>query len=184
MTTVSSFVVNNNVLIPLFDLAYLSVLVISAAAAFRSRGRTIWLLIGCFAATIAFRALEIVAWHNFFDKTYHFLVMIMLVMTFVIIIYSIMNSKKIDSNIISGAISGYFIIGIIFAFFYILMETTYPDSFKFETLTPSHLTRNELADEFYYFSMITLTSVGYGDIIPVSRLMKHITIMEAVAGQI
>lgn len=184
MTTVSLFIANNKLLITLFDFSYLSVLIMSAAAAFKSIGRTVWLLILLFSMTIFFRILQVITGLPAFEKLYHSLVMVILFMTFVIIMYSVMKSKRIDSNIISGAICGYLILGIICASIYMLAESTCPGSFRFTTLAPGHISPSELADEFYYYSMITLTSVGFGDTIPVSRLMKHVTILEAVAGQI
>lgn len=184
MTVISSFMLRNKPCLFLFDITYVSILVISTAAAFKSKWRSIWILTGLFLATVILRILNMVMNDHILNWSYHFSVMLILFISFMLIMYSVMNAKKIDSNIISGAVCGYFIIGIICASVYVAIELFNPGSFKFENLDVSRISLDELADEFFYYSITTLTSLGQNDILPVSRLVRHLTALESVAGQI
>jgi hypothetical protein len=87
----------------------------------------------------------------------------------------IFNAKKITADIIKGGICIYFFIGLFWAILYKLAHDIHPASFS----TPfiDHLS-------FFYFSFTTLTTVGYGDITPVSSFARMLTNLEAIVGQL
>jgi hypothetical protein len=89
----------------------------------------------------------------------------------------LINSKIITPSVITGAFSGYFLIGVLFFFILSLLEFFYPD-----TLSININDRNGL-DDTLYFSFITLTTIGYGDITPTSQLGQHIAVLEGLCGQ-
>jgi hypothetical protein len=72
------------------------------------------------------------------------------------------------------------------AYGYDLIETVVPGSFQFgEGQLPdgfSPLAQAESSRRFLYFSFVTLTTLGYGDITPVTQQARAIAISEAVAG--
>lgn len=86
----------------------------------------------------------------------------------------------IDINIILGAVCVYFLIGVVWALLYNLVDASVPGSYSVVDKQVSSLDM----DEFVYFSMVTLTTLGYGDIIPVSAPAKSLAAMEALVGQI
>jgi voltage-gated potassium channel len=89
----------------------------------------------------------------------------------------LIQSKIITPNVITGAFSGYFLIGVLFFFILALLEVFYPD-----TLSINMHDRNGL-DDTLYFSFITLTTIGYGDITPTSQLGQHVAVLEGLFGQ-
>jgi len=84
----------------------------------------------------------------------------------------------VDANIIVGSIALYFLIGFIFAMFYTILLQFSPDALKgIET----GLWYDNLPTAIY-FSFVTLTTLGYGDISPITPIAEIIVILEAVTG--
>lgn len=96
-----------------------------------------------------------------------------------IILYFIFNSPRITRNIISAAVVAYLFVGLLFSNIYLALELLTPGSFSVAhdtiLLDPSSLR---------YFSYVTLTTLGYGDVLPISEQAKSLAIMEAFIGQI
>lgn len=94
------------------------------------------------------------------------------------------------ANRICGAVCVYILIGFCFAMLHIMIILANPKAYKDTLITnQSAISPNELRARsrypiFVYFSFCTLTTVGYGDIIPVSRLARSLSWVEAVTGQL
>lgn len=88
-------------------------------------------------------------------------------------------SRSIELNNIVGAICIYLLLGVIWALFYTLVNLLIPGSFDGEVAGSPH---HEL-NEFLYFSMVTLTSLGYGDITPTGATARALATIEVVFGQ-
>ena len=97
-----------------------------------------------------------------------------------IILQDIFLSKKIDSSLIIGAIALYFLIGFLWGFIYTAIENFYPGSFLFAA-SDDH--KNQIG-ALIYFSLTTLTTLGYGDIAPMSPQARSMATIQAVVGQI
>ena len=84
----------------------------------------------------------------------------------------------VDPNKIVGALCVYVLIGVIWAMLYQLLEGFQPGSF-------SGLGQqgHALSWRFLYFSFVTLTTLGYGDVLPLSLYAQSLTYMETVLGQ-
>jgi hypothetical protein len=80
---------------------------------------------------------------------------------------------RINTHRILGSIAIYFIVGLIFANAYSLLRDFNPKAFTFQT------TWNAL-----YFSFSTMTTAGYGDIVPVGPVARSLTNLQAVFGQL
>ena len=90
----------------------------------------------------------------------------------------VIQSKKVSLDTIMGAISGYFILAVTWAMLFHLIEILIPGSFKFpEGVSVS-------PDIFIYYAQITLTSVGYGDIIPLNPISRSASAILAMTGQV
>ncbi|TAK74517.1 MAG: hypothetical protein EPO11_06765 [Gammaproteobacteria bacterium] len=97
------------------------------------------------------------------------------------ILYSITLHQKITLDSLFGAISGYFLVGFIWSSIYLLIASVDPTSFSQPLFTPFiHLSSMRAS----YFSFTTLTSLGYGDVLPLSNIAKTCAWLEAVTGQI
>lgn len=94
-----------------------------------------------------------------------------------ILFKDIIRSKKVTASLIIGAFTGYFMIGIIFVFIYFLLTNLYPDTLNIDVHAKNGF------GETFYFSFITLTTIGYGDFSPTSALGQRLAIMEGLIGQ-
>jgi hypothetical protein len=94
---------------------------------------------------------------------------------------TLMRRKKITGQTIILAITGYIFIGIICSFFYYTVWEIEPSAFHLTIPTEYQLKSWNLA---MYFSLTTLTTLGYGDIVPVHRLLMFIATFEAIVGTI
>ena len=96
---------------------------------------------------------------------------------FYIVVLSVRNllsQRVITANLIYCAISIYLLIGIMWAGIYVVLEGISPGSFSGISDTADLL----------YFSFVTLTTVGYGDMAPQSILAKRLAVFEAAMGGI
>jgi len=97
------------------------------------------------------------------------------------------RAREVNVNMIFAAISLYILMGLQFGYFYALLEWNYPGSLTTSVLAIQNdlifKTFDESLNNFFYFSLTTLTTVGYGDIIPVSSLARGLANLEAICGQ-
>ena len=91
----------------------------------------------------------------------------------------ILNSNEIARETIFAAIVVYLLIALMWSFIYLTLELVYPGSFNF----PEASVRNPMM-HFEYFSFVTITTLGYGDILPLTNKASALAFFEAVIGQI
>lgn len=78
-----------------------------------------------------------------------------------------------------GAICIYLLIGLAYGFVYSMVEMLHPGSF--EHIHPV-LGKSLSEFDFFYFSFITLTTVGYGDVAVLTPYARSIVILESITG--
>lgn len=96
------------------------------------------------------------------------------------ILHFILRAARVDVEVICAGISVYLLIGLIWSLAYKLLGAVAPDAFVFTNVPnaePSMTSFNA-----FYFSFSTLSSVGYGDITPASKVARMLAVMEAVTG--
>jgi hypothetical protein len=92
----------------------------------------------------------------------------------------ILHAPRVDSQVLCAGVSTYLLLGLLWAFGYRLVAQLVPDSFAFNV--PTTASHSMKAFNAFYFSFITLTTVGYGDITPVSNTARMLAMMEAISG--
>jgi hypothetical protein len=90
------------------------------------------------------------------------------------LIGQIFKSKLITLNVVLGAFTGYILIGIIGYFVFRIIFLRDPESFAILDQPPRDL---------FYFTFITLTTIGYGDISPVTEAARNFAIIVGLVGQ-
>ena len=117
----------------------------------------------------------------FFDNnqsvSQYFLKILIVSITIVELFREIFKTKKIDSHIISSAISIYVLVGIFWYLLFMFLLMIDPNSFYIRNFNPEMV-----SIDMIYFSFTTLTTLGYGDITPVSYTAKMWSITEAMMG--
>jgi hypothetical protein len=90
----------------------------------------------------------------------------------------IKKETEVTIELIMAAASAYILLGLLWAYAYFLLEIFHPNSFKGS---------ENLGDDiwnFYYFSFVTLTTMGYGDILAITKSARALAILEAITGQL
>lgn len=109
-----------------------------------------------------------------------------LIISKVILTY-VMKSERVTTDKIVGAICVYVFIGIIFTQVFSLIEFFLPGSFSTDSPLMSSIGQSMdvvRSSALFYFSFITLTTVGFGDVVPLTQPAASFAILEAVTGQV
>jgi hypothetical protein len=92
----------------------------------------------------------------------------------------ILRAARVNAEVLCAGISAYLMLGLFWMLAYMMTSRLSPRAFAFSTgpSTDSSLSGFDAC----YFSFITLCTVGYGDIVPVSRLARTLAMLESVVG--
>lgn len=105
----------------------------------------------------------------------------------VVVLVRVIAQPQVNRQSVIGAICGYLILGFLFTFAYTVLTYCQPDAIAVggQPLGAEQVTNidRHVAD-LLYFSFITLATVGYGDIVPISPAARSMVILEALAGQL
>jgi len=90
----------------------------------------------------------------------------------------IISSKEVRLNVVIGSFCGYLLLCMITVFAYLLVELYHPNSFHglSEIVTLKY-------NEIVYFSFITITSIGFGDMYPITEMSRLVTAFFGMVGQ-
>lgn len=105
-----------------------------------------------------------------------FIVIYCLVLCYVILAKTF-EKGKIDIRRVQGAVIVYLLSGLIFCLVYHII-------FKLSPVKSFSVVPGSLRKEFLYFSFVTLTTVGYGDIVPLTAVARSTANLEALIGQL
>jgi len=115
-----------------------------------------------------------------FDHIHLFLLLIFFITTAQKTAKQVLFTGEIDGNKILGAICLYLLMGLIWAILYTLMQLSFVDAFQNLGDNTEWFT---LFPDFIYFSFVTLTTLGFGDISPVQPVARFLVYLEAIVGQ-
>jgi voltage-gated potassium channel len=89
----------------------------------------------------------------------------------------ILRAPRVTGQVLEAGISTYLVFGLLWTMAYMLVGRLIPGAFAFAAPDQSMNAANAL-----YYSFVTLTTMGYGDILPVSRAARMLAILEATTG--
>jgi len=116
------------------------------------------------------------------------LIMVFFLFYVVVITFQyLFRKQRVTIDTINAAISVYLLLGVVWSFAYSLIDILDPGSFKSALFDEGVVfMRLEGERSFYplYYSLVTLTTLGYGDIVPVSRAASMLAVLEAMTGQV
>jgi hypothetical protein len=100
-----------------------------------------------------------------------------------VVIAQVFRGGPVTAHRIRGAIVIYLLLGLMWAFAYQVVALTIPQAFRL----PEGLIAGDpdgLRRELTYFSVVTLTTTGYGDITAVNPVARTLVMLEALVGQL
>jgi hypothetical protein len=108
-----------------------------------------------------------------------------LLVTVVALVSRLFSVRSVTLDMISAAVCAYLLMGIAWGFLFAAVELVHPNSFSAALLPSGPSSAAPLFRSFHtfvYYSFVTLTTTGYGDIVPVSDPARILSILEAVVG--
>ena len=126
----------------------------------------------------------IISWSSHFVKLpWHqygkdFFGMLFFLFVILIILKHIFRQDEVTREILFASIVVYLLLGLMWSFIFQFIETFHPGSF---VLPQGQGT--DFRSIFLYYSFVTLTTLGYGDITPVTAPARSLSIVEAITGQ-
>ena len=100
------------------------------------------------------------------------------------VVADIARPGRVSGQRIWGAVAAYLLMGMTWACAYAAVEIAVPGAFDLSAIAGARDHGISSAGQFFYFSFVTLTTLGYGDVSPVEPLARTLTAFEAVAGQL
>jgi Ion channel len=98
----------------------------------------------------------------------------------IVVAQAVFGSGRITYHRIVGAILLYLLIAVIFATLFAVVGLSISDTFKGIAFEDD----SALASSLFYLSFVTLTSTGYGDIVPMHPLARSLCNIESIVGQL
>ncbi len=183
--------INIFVLNPLFELGVFraliilevlfSLILVSGVMAV-AKSRFITLLAAAFAlVTLVVRLANIFVPGTGLATLAFLLSLLFLGMLAVVVLFHVFREGPITVHRIMGAVVVYLLLGLMWTLAYQLIELQQPGSFNFADVPNIGETRSA---RLVYFSFVTLTTLGYGDITAVSPVARALAMLEALVGQL
>jgi len=98
------------------------------------------------------------------------------------IVRQVWKINEVDKNLIMGVISGYICLGLVGFFIFMAIEMLHPGSFQSSLFADSY-TIAQKSDSLLYYSYITLLTIGYGEIVPLTTAAQKAAILLGLLGQ-
>ena len=95
------------------------------------------------------------------------------------ILIFIYSQKEVTRDLIAGAAIVYLLMALAWSSIFGVVESLEPGSFSFPEIESISASRS-----FLYYSFVTITTLGYGDVTPATNLARSLCILEAVIGQL
>ncbi len=92
----------------------------------------------------------------------------------------VMRAPHVNAEVLCGGLAGYLMLGLIWMVAYMLVEKAYPGAFIYTAGAPGQRSMDSFTS--FYFSFATITTIGYGEIIPVANVARMLAVMEGVTG--
>ena len=137
------------------------------------------LFVAASIASIGARLGKVYWGHEGFDYASYILAAATLTILCYLIGRRVFAPGRINIHRIQGAVAVYLLAGMILGQVLALISLSQPGAFL---LLGSPATHEQLTDSFVYYSFVTITTLGFGDIVPVHPLARSFTVLGAVFG--
>ena len=165
----------------LFELVFDSILIAGVYSV--GPGRHQWPFLLLTVVTLAVRWGELLSGGPQLDVGALLITVLWLIYAVSIIIGHLFQRHDVTADTILGAVVTYLLAAIAFTFAFEIVELLQPGSFSgIPDQARSH--RSELGSSMLYFSFVCITTMGYGDIVPVSDIARPLAVLEGVFGQL
>jgi voltage-gated potassium channel len=96
---------------------------------------------------------------------------------------SLLKQREVTGETISMSISIYLLLGVSWALLYVVIFLRHPEAFQFATPAPGGVSDAFRFPILLYFSLTTLSTIGFGDITPLTLQARYAAVAEGITGQ-
>ena len=118
----------------------------------------------------------------------HLLEILFLGYVTVVLLKHLFRAERVSFDTICASICAYLLLATIWAMVYSVLDVMQPGSFVFAFVEAGQGSLMRFGDEksvySLYFSVVTMTTLGYGDIVPTSPAAQMLAAVEALTGQL
>jgi len=99
----------------------------------------------------------------------------------IVVLWQVYREGPVTGHRVRGAVAAYLLIAILFAYSYTLIAYLFPGAFQLPAWAEAGSKRVEA---FFYFSMVALTTTGFGDITAIHPIARSLVMLEGFIGQL
>jgi hypothetical protein len=167
----------DSVTLQVFEIGSVALLMLSLLSLKTARSWIKWfaLIIGVMLSMVVAQEISKSVYYEYF---YLVLMFLFLVLTAWMVGGAVLFSESVDFNRVIGSIALYLLIGLIFSIIYTALLEFSPNAIKGIEVANWY----DNMPQTTYFSFVTLTTLGYGDMSPLTHLAEMIVVIEAVTG--
>jgi len=158
----------------------LTLLLLSGVLSVASRRRTMVVVASFATAAVAFRWIDRCHPGDLPHGLATGMIMLTLGLVMLQLLHFVLQASRVDSEVLCAAVSVYLLMGLFWAFAYKLSAQLLPVAFVMGT--PDAPPCRMLGFDPFYFSFATLTTLGYGDIVPAANVTRMLAVTESISG--
>ena len=108
---------------------------------------------------------------------------IFFILIVILFIQQIAKASTVTPQVIMESINGYLMLGMSFSILIGLVCIIDPTAFSFKHLTGAMDPSISYVSNYFYFGFVTLTTLGYGDVVPLTPVARSLSIFTSITGQ-
>ena len=142
-----------------------------------------WAFVLLTVVTLVVRWVELLSVGSVMDVPAQALTVVWLGFAIAVIVKHLFQRSDVDIDTILGAVVTYLLAAVAFAIVFQIIELLTPGAFSGIADTAGDH-REDLASAMMYYSLVCITTMGYGDVVPVGALARPLSVLEGVFGQL
>lgn len=171
-----TFIIHQEVLSRiLISLLFTLVLLAATYTIKKKRRQLLYFAVGVIVIRVAS---EFLVHNNYIDSFVTLTNVVFFLIIVIRLIQQVAHSKIVDRDVILESINGYLLIGLSGSILFALVARIQEHAFSFAN------TNGQQLSDYIYFGFITQTTIGYGDIVPLTDLARLLTIAIGISGQL
>ncbi len=145
--------------------------------------RLAWITVGC---TVVFGTIQAITADKSTASLTYLVCTLLLIITPLSIMRRVLKHRRVHISTLFAAVDVYIILGLIFSVLFIFIAGLYNDPGVLYHTGQQFLAQPgpHYPSDYVYLSFVTLTTVGFGDLTPLSNLARSVVVLEALLGQI
>lgn len=138
--------------------------------------------------TIAMAGTNLVAAGDKVAISYYLFGIAFLIYTITLVLRALFTAQRVTLNVVCSSLCVYIMLGLLWALVFSLADVIHPGSFLFVNAEVGDQSKMQFGTEQailpIYYSFVTITTLGYGDIVPTTPQVRMFAAIEALTGQL